>query len=169
MILASPQYDESKRLEALRKLNLLDTPPEDRFDRLVNLTRLVFKVPIGYISLVEANRQWFKSVQGLSVKETPRDISFCQYPILFMKPLIVPNASEDERFSNNPLVANSPHVRFYAGVPIILDSGYPVATICIMDIEPRDLSADELEILSEISVLIKREFEITEILSHTTS
>lgn len=165
MPLPTPPYDEGKRLEALRKLHLLDTPPEERFDRLVNLTQLIFKVPIAYISMVEADRQWFKSVQGLAVTQTPRDISFCQYPILFMKPLIVPNTLEDERFAQNPLVAHAPKVRFYAGAPIILDSGYPVATICIMDIEPRSFSAEDLEILQEIGALVKREFELTEILA----
>ncbi len=167
MSLPTPVYDEAKRLEALHKLHLLDTPPEERFDRLVNLTRLIFKVPIAYISMVEAEYQWFKSVKGLSFKQTPRNISFCQYPILFMEPLIVPDALDDERFRDNPLVINAPHVRFYAGVPIILNGGYPVATICIMDLEPRNFSAEELEILQEISGLVKREFELTEILSRT--
>ncbi|MDX2227505.1 MAG: GAF domain-containing protein [Verrucomicrobiae bacterium] len=161
----APSYDEEKRLVALRQLGLLDTPPEERFERIINLAVLIFKVPISYISLVEADRQWFKAARGLDFRETARDISFCQYPILTLQPLVVPDALLDERFKSNPLVLNPPKVRFYAGMPIILKEGLPVATLCLMDVEPRTLSHEEMEILRELSHIVRREFELGEALT----
>ena len=101
--------DEAQRLQALRALSILDTLPEERFDRLTRLAKRLFGVPIALVSLVDDHRQWFKSRQGLEVSETPRDISFCGHAVLGDEIFIVPDASEDERFFDNPLVADDPH------------------------------------------------------------
>ena len=111
--------DEEERLRALRLLNILDTSDEERFDRLTRLAKRMFGVPIALVSLVDENRQWFKSCIGLEVRETPRDISFCGHSILGDDIFIVNDASSDVRFSDNPLVTDDPNIRFYAGCPLI--------------------------------------------------
>ncbi len=110
--------DEQARIKALRSLNVLDTPSEERFDRLTRLAKRMFDVPIALVSLVDENRQWFKSCIGLDVSETPRDISFCGHAILGSEVFIIPDTKKDERFTDNPLVLNDPHIRFYAGCPL---------------------------------------------------
>src|ERR1700752_1549332 len=107
--------DENTRLDTLRALNILDTSPEERFDRLTRLAKRLFGVPIALVNLVDADRQWFKSCVGLSATETPRDISFCGHAILGDDILLVPDAGVDERFHDNPLVTGDPNIRFYAG------------------------------------------------------
>ena len=110
--------DEKTRLSTLRSLHILDSAPEERFDRLTRMARRMFDVPISLVSLVDAERQWFKSKQGLEVEEGPRETSFCGHAILGDTTLIVPDALEDERFFDNPLVTGEPNIRFYAGVPL---------------------------------------------------
>ena len=110
--------DEAQRLEALRALSILDTLPEERFDRLTRLAKRLFGVPIALVSLVDDHRQWFKSRQGLEVSETPRDISFCGHAVLGDDIFLVTDASKDERFFDNPLVTDDPHIRFYDGCPL---------------------------------------------------
>ena len=124
MLAAPIPKDEANRLASLRKLKLLDSPPETRFDRITRIAASLFKVPIALVSLVDSDRQWFKSCQGLSVSETPRDISFCGHAILNNEILYVPDTLLDPRFVDNPLVLNSPNIRFRA---ITLS---PVVTIC---------------------------------------
>lgn len=121
----APEFpvDEAARLLALQRTNLLDTPAEKRFDRITRLAASVFKVPICLISLVDSDRQWFKSKVGLDACETGRDISFCGHAILHEDILIVSDATKDERFSSNPLVTHAPHIRFYAGAPLRETSG----------------------------------------------
>ena len=116
--------DEQRRLQALRDLELLDTPAEERFDRLTRIAQSVFQAPIALVSLVDAQRQWFKSRQGLDATETPRDISFCGHAILGDEVFYIPNALEDPRFADNPLVAGAPDIRFYAGAPLASADGY---------------------------------------------
>ncbi len=110
--------DEEQRIASLKSLEILDTPPEERFDRITRVTAEVFGVPFALISLVDSKRQWFKSCHGLNLQETPRDISFCAHAILQRDPFIVNDALEDNRFKDNPLVVSEPKIRFYAGAPL---------------------------------------------------
>jgi GAF domain-containing protein len=149
--------DETHRLDALRSLAILDTPPEADFDAIVALGCELFEVPICLVSLVDAQRQWFKACVGLTgTAETSRAVSFCGHAILREEALVVADATNDERFADNPLVTGPPHVRFYAGMPIRLPSGYQIGTVCIIDREPRtgfdDRDRRRLSMLSELAV-----------------
>jgi len=149
--------DEAERLAALRSTKLLDSPPVERFDRFTRIARRLFGVPIALVSLVDAERQWFKSRQGLDVSETPRDISFCGHAILGGDVLVVPDATRDPRFRDNPLVTGDPNVRFYAGYPLRGPDGYRVGTLCVIDRSPRELSTDEIELLRDLGAMIEAE------------
>lgn len=150
-------HDEQQRLQALNDLQLLDTPAEERFDRLTRLARQMFAVPIALISLVDEQRQWFKSSQGLDACETGRDISFCGHAILGREIFEVNDASKDVRFSDNPLVSGGPHIRFYAGAPLITGDGYALGTLCIIDSQPRQLNADERRALRDLADIVVSE------------
>lgn len=150
--------DEQGRLQTLRSLGILDTSPDERFDRLTRMAKRLFGVPIALVSLVDENRQWFKSCVGLSVSETSRDISFCGHAILGDDPFVIPNAVEDERFSDNPLVTNAPHIRFYAGCPLRAPDGQKLGTMCIIDREPRNFGKEDLEALVDLASMVEREF-----------
>jgi len=152
--------DEAERQKALDDLRLLDTPGEERFDRIVRLAQTVFHTPIAYIALVDRNRQWFKSKIGMTTDETTRDISFCGHTILQDGPLIVPDALQDYRFACNPTVVGEPFIRFYAGQPLRGPSGYRVGTICIADREPREIAAPERDLLAQLAWLVEREFTL---------
>ena len=115
--------DEAFRISTLHDLNLLDTPSEDRFDRLTRISQRLFKVPMALISLIDSDRQWFKSAAGLNISETPRSVSFCGHTILEQQIFIVNDTHLDHRFADNPLVTNAPHIRFYAGRPLIAANG----------------------------------------------
>lgn len=143
--------DEKARLKTLRSLNILDTSSEERFDRLTRMAKRMFDVPIALVSLVDENRQWFKSCVGLDVSETPRNISFCGHAILGEGIFIIPDASKDERFADNPLVTNEPNIRFYAGCPLRFTDGSMLGTLCIIDQKPRHLSDDDLEALKDLA------------------
>ena len=147
---------EAKRLSALRSLHLLDTPPEGRFDRFTRIAAQLFNVPISLISLVDENRQWFKSKVGLDAPESPRQTSFCAHAILEPKPLVIPDALADERFANNPLVTGKPRIRFYAGVPIRI-GGEAIGTLCLIDTKPREPSEEELRLLEDMGALVQQE------------
>jgi len=149
--------DEEARLKTLRSLNILDTSSEERFDRLTRMAKRMFNVPIALVSLVDENRQWFKSCIGLSVRETPRDISFCGHAILGKEIFIIPDATKDERFTDNPLVTNEPNIRFYAGCPLRFTDGSRLGTLCIIDQKPRSLSDDDLEALKDLASTVERE------------
>jgi GAF domain-containing protein len=129
--------DEEYRIEALRDLSLLDTPHEPDFDSITRLGQKLFAVPTCLVTLVDHDRQWFKARAGLGVSETPRAVSFCGHAILQPDVFVVPDALADERFFDNPLVTGDPYIRFYAGAPIRLPSGYTVGTVCLLDREPR--------------------------------
>ena len=154
-----PETPESEpaRLKALRLTNVLDTPSEERFDRLTRLAKRMFDVPIALVSLVDENRQWFKSCIGLDVSETPRDISFCGHAILGTEIFLIANTEKDERFSDNPLVLNAPHIRFYAGCPLSYVDGSMLGTLCIIDTKARDLTEDDLEALKDLAELAEHE------------
>jgi diguanylate cyclase (GGDEF)-like protein len=161
MIEPAIPVDEAARLSTLRSLNILDTLPEERFDRLTRMARRMFDVPIVLISLVDENRQWFKSCQGLTVSETPRDISFCGHAILGEEILVVPDALADERFHDNPLVTGGPRIRFYAGCPLWVN-GRKLGTLCLIDQQPRDLDADDRSLLSDLARMAEQEIAAVE-------
>ncbi len=129
--------EEQFRLAALHYLGLLDTPAERDFDDLVALAQVLFQVPIALISLIDRDRQWFKARAGFDGQEGPRATSFCGHAILAPEGLVVPDASRDPRFHDNPFVTGAPHIRFYAGAPLRLPSGYAIGTLCIIDRAPR--------------------------------
>ena len=149
--------NEMARLKTLRSLNILDSAPEERFDRLTRMAKRLFNVPIALVSLVDENRQWFKSCIGLSASETPRDISFCGHAILGSEIFIIPDATKDERFSDNPLVIEEPNIRFYAGCPLRFTDGSRIGTLCIIDQTPRSLDYDDLEALKDLASTAERE------------
>ncbi len=149
--------DEKARLKSLRSLNVLDTLPEERFDRLTRMAQRIFAVPIALVSLVDENRQWFKSCAGLSVSETPRDISFCGHTILGDEVFIIPDAQKDIRFADNPLVTNEPKIRFYAGCPIKAPDGRKLGTLCIIDQIPRSFNEEDIETIKDLSSMVEHE------------
>ena len=156
--------DELLRLETLRNLKILDTDPEERFDRVTLLAKRIFRVPIALVSLVDADRQWFKSRQGLDATETPRDISFCGHAILDDAVLVVNDAHQDERFCDNPLVTDDPNIRFYAGYPLSAPDGRKVGTLCIIDRKPRELEPEDLGMLDELGRMVEEEFVVEEMM-----
>ena len=149
--------DEAERLAALQGLCILDSPPEERFDRYTRLARRLFGVPIALVSLVDADRQWFKSRQGLGATETGRDISFCGHAILGSDAFVIENTLEDERFEDNPLVTSDPNIRFYAGYPLPGPGGHRLGTLCIIDREPRDFGPEDQEALADIGAMVASE------------
>lgn len=161
MIQAPLPVDERERLAALRAYGVLDTPPEERFDRLTRLVARHLGVSISLVSLVDSERQWFKSAVGLAAKETPRTVAFCAHAILTDEPLVVENAFEDERFADNPLVLGQPNVCFYAGAPLITAAGYRLGTLCAIDSEPRSLTPSELEFLRDLAAVAVDEMELS--------
>jgi len=152
--------DEAQRLQVLRDLLVLDTEPEEQFDAITAFCATAFRVPIALVSLIDSDRQWFKSRTGLDACETGRDISFCGHAILQDEPLIVPDALADPRFSDNPLVTGDPKIRFYAGMPLRLNSGYRIGTLCLIDRKPRRLEPEELGLLRDLARLVVRELEV---------
>lgn len=155
--------DESDRLAALYELKILDTQPEERFDRIVRLTSQLFSTPIAYIALLDAERQWFKASLGLEQKQTPRNISFCNHTIQQDRPLVVPDAVQDERFADSPLVTKAPSIRFYAGVPLSTAEGFNVGTLCVSDTTPRQLKPWQLKILKDLANLAEDQLTLLDI------
>ena len=149
--------DEPCRLMSLRKLNLIDTPLEERFERITRLIRRIMSVKIAAVSLVEADRQFFKSIQGLQVTETPRDVAFCAYTILADDLLVVPDARKDPRFADNPLVTGEPGIVFYAGCPLHAPDGFRVGSLCVIDSTPRQLTEQEGQTLRDLAQMIESE------------
>jgi DNA-binding response OmpR family regulator len=148
--------DEPERLRALHDAGVLDSPAEERFDRITRLARRVFDVPIALVSLVDADRQWFKSHQGLDVRETHREVSFCAHAIHDDRVFIVPDALTDPRFADNPAVTGAIRARFYAGRPIRM-FGRRVGTLCLVDRRPRELRDDDVRALNDLATLVEEE------------
>ncbi|GAB3046160.1 GAF domain-containing sensor histidine kinase [Spirosoma pulveris] len=144
--------EESNRLDALRSYDILDTLPETDYDHITSLASQICETPISLISLVDENRQWFKSNLGISVRETPRQFSFCAHAILNPnEPLLVSDTRNDERFATNPLVTGEPHVVFYAGIPLIDTDGFPLGSLCVIDNKPRQLTSAQLTALKTLT------------------
>ncbi|WDE06945.1 sensor domain-containing diguanylate cyclase [Thalassomonas viridans] len=159
----SPQApaNEQKRLKTLHSLNILDTPPQERFDRLVRMAKRVFNVPIALVSLVDEKRQWFKARVGLNATETSREVSFCGHTILCQAPFIITDARKDLRFADNPLVTGPPNIVFYAGCPLHFFDGTALGTLCIIDTHPRQLGDEDLVLLKDLAHLTERELAAT--------
>ncbi|ACR28956.1 GGDEF domain-containing protein [Burkholderia glumae] len=157
MQIAPLPVNEASRLARLHGLDLLDTPDEERFDRIARLARRIFDVPIALVSLIDANRQWFKSCFGLEARETSRDVSFCAHAILSDDTLVIPDATLDPRFAGNPLVTGAPGIRFYAGHPLALPDGTNLGTLCLIDTRPREIDATDLSHLRDLANLAERE------------
>jgi tetratricopeptide (TPR) repeat protein len=152
--------NEIARLEALYQYQILETPPEKGFDDCTFLAAQICQTPIALISLLDGNRQWFKSKMGLTVSQTSRDVAFCAYTILQQKPTVVKNALADSRFATNPLVTSDPNIRFYAGAPLITPEGFAIGTLCVIDVVPRDLSPEQVEGLRVLSHQVMAQFEM---------
>lgn len=159
------RLDEEGRLKSLADLDILDSPPEAPFEKIVSLVKQTLRVPICAVSLVDRDRQWFKASRGLSICETPRDISFCGHAIQDLVPFVVTDASCDPQFANNPLVTGEPHIRSYAGIPLTMSDGYNLGTLCAIDTRPRAFSQQELAILASFSRLVVDELELRRIAS----
>lgn len=155
----SPEHpvNEKARLAALRQLGLLDTAPEESFDRITRLAQRVMGTPIALVSLIDADRQWFKSNQGPDAIETARDVSFCGHAIHSPNIFEVPDATLDERFSDNPLVVDGPEIRFYAGCPIAAPDGSLIGTLCVIDNQPRSMTEADNETLRDLGAIIEQE------------
>jgi diguanylate cyclase (GGDEF)-like protein len=152
--------NESQRLHSLHALGILDTAPEERFDRLTRLARHFFEVPIALVSLVDSERQWFKSRDGIDQEETAREHSFCAHAILDVETvMVVSDATTDERFRANPFIAASRPIRFYAGCPVKAPDGSPLGTLCVMDHQPREVEADDAIVLKDLAELVEHEFK----------
>jgi diguanylate cyclase (GGDEF)-like protein len=152
--------DETRRLRSLHNLRILDTDPEERFNRITRLARRLFNVPIALVSLVDRDRQWFKSRQGLQACETSRELSFCGHAILKEATFVVEDACKDPRFADNPLVTDEPNVRFYAGHPVHGPDGQRVGTLCVIDQQPRTFAPSEIESLMELASMVDRELSL---------
>ncbi len=152
--------DELERLRALESYEILDTPADEVFDKITRLACTIFNVPIALVSLVDKERQWFKSRQGLSACETPREMAFCTHAILDSKVYVISDAAIDPLFLDNPLVTGDPNIRFYAGAPLIAPSGQKLGTLCIIDREPRSLTDEQKSMLQDLASLVMDELEL---------
>jgi GAF domain-containing protein len=153
--------NEKQRLASLYALNLLDTKPEKRFDKFTKIATKIFHVPISTLTLIDNDREWFKSCEGLTKEEGDRAISFCAHALVEDKILIVNDTIRDKRFFDNPMVIGEPHIRFYAGVPIASADGSRVGVFCIKDTKTREFSRDEEEILIQLASWVQDEVNNT--------
>lgn len=151
--------NEAERLHALRTLKILDTSHEERFDRVTRMAKRMFNVSISLVSIVDEDRQWFKSKQGLEASETPREISFCGHAINQEGLFIIPDASKDERFFDNPLVTDAPNIRFYAGYPLKIRQGLNIGTLCLIDPRPQGLDEEDQQLLKDLGAMIEQEIQ----------
>jgi hypothetical protein len=154
------QQNEQKRLKVLWQYEVLDTVPEEVFDDLTELAARICEAPIALISLVDENRQWFKSKVGIDVSETAREISFCAYAITQPDLFIVPDATLDKRFAKNPFVKSEPKIRFYAGAPLVTPDGYALGTLCVIDKVPRELRPEQQQALRILAHHVVSQLEL---------
>lgn len=155
--------DEAERLAKLRDYMILDSLPEASYDRITRLASQILGTPIALVSLVDQDRQWFKSRVGLDATETPRDVSFCTHAICQDEVLVVEDATLDERFSNNALVTGDPSIRFYAGAPLRTSDGLNMGTLCAIDTKPRSITADEKQLLTDLAAIVVDTLEMRQL------
>jgi diguanylate cyclase (GGDEF)-like protein len=152
--------DEEERQTRLDSLEVLYTPAEERYDRITRIARRAFGVPIALISLIDRDRQWFKSALGFAATETPRAVSFCGHAILEDGPLVISDTTQDKRFADNPLVVEEPRIRFYAGQPLAAPDGQKVGTLCLIDTKPRSFTPQDRETLRDLAALVANELHV---------
>lgn len=155
--------DEPARMAALQRYKVLDTPSEPSFDRIADLVRSILGVPISAVSLIDSDRQWFKSHPGVDVSETPRSVAFCDHTIRQRAPMIVTDAREDARFCDNPLVTGDPNIRSYAGIPLETPDGYNIGALCAIDTVPRQFEPGQIAILRNLAALVVEQLELRRI------
>ena len=160
MIIAPPTDDEEERLNALNRLEILNTLEEQAYDDLTLLAAQICDTPIALVSLIDKDRQWFKSHHGLDARETPRDVAFCAHAIHGDELFLVNDSDNDERFHDNPLVTDAPHVKFYAGFPLYIEGKYPVGTLCVIDNHARDLTELQKKALQALSRQVVSQLEL---------
>ncbi|MFK8003427.1 MAG: ATP-binding protein [Polyangiales bacterium] len=151
--------EERERIAALRRYQVLDTPPEECFDRITRLASRVFGTPIALVSLIDTDRQWFKSRVGLETRETPRDQAICAYAILGDEPFVINDTHQDARFRDGPLIVGDPRIRFYGGAPLFTPDRKRIGTLCVIDQQPREMSADERDMLVDFASIVVDELE----------
>lgn len=154
---APPPPDEKERLQSLRELAVLDTPAEERFDRITRVAAALADVPIAIVSLVDEGRQWFKSCHGLDIHETPKEVAFCTHVVLRRERVVVPDTLLDDRFADNPMVTGGPRIRFYAGFPVHHSNGACVGTLCLIDTRPRQFSESTLHLFEDLAAIVEQE------------
>ena len=145
---------ETERLAVLTDYDVLDTPPEEAFDRITRIAAALTGVPIVLVSLVDSQRQWFKAALGVTARESPRENSFCSHAILHDRVLVIEDTLADPRFADNPLVVGPPYVRFYAGAPLRVCSGHRIGTLCLIDRKPRQLSEEQRTLLTDLAATV---------------
>jgi len=160
MISAPPTKDEDERLNTLLNLDILDTLEEQAFDDLTLLAAQICDTPIALVSLIDKERQWFKSHHGLNARETPRDVAFCAHAIHGRELFLIEDSEKDERFHDNPLVTDAPNVKFYAGIPLYVEDKYPVGTLCVIDDHARKLTEDQQQALKALSRQVVSQLEL---------
>jgi GAF domain-containing protein len=159
MKLAPIPLDEADRIADLYALKILDTPREPGFDRITELAADIFEVPMVFVTLVDSDRQWFKSTYGTSgLDSTPRDVSFCSHAMLEPEAMVIPDASEDPRFADNPFVTGDFHLRFYAGVPLHSPTGKAIGALSLVDTKPHQFSTTQLGRLKKLAALVEAQF-----------
>ncbi|HZV60558.1 MAG TPA: GAF domain-containing protein [Candidatus Eremiobacteraceae bacterium] len=151
--------NDAARVAALEKYAILDSEPEQAFDDLAKLATFICKTPIALVSLIDGERQWFKSRIGIDATETPREVAICSTAIQQSDVFVVPDAQKDERFQNNPLVVSEPHIRFYAGAPLITEDGFALGTLCVLDLVPHEFSHEQKEALKTLGRLVLAQME----------
>ncbi|HUP59629.1 MAG TPA: GAF domain-containing protein [Thermoanaerobaculia bacterium] len=159
MLKAPIPHDEPQRMQTLHEYNVLGTPTEAVYDDIAHVCAGVCDTPIALIALIDGTRNWFKAHVGVDLTESPRDISFCGHAILGSQIFEITDATLDDRFADNPLVASQPCIRFYAGAPLITPDGYKLGTICAIDVRPRRLSEEQRGTLGALSRLVMRQLD----------
>jgi diguanylate cyclase (GGDEF)-like protein len=165
MLIAPKPTNEAERLEKLASYNILDTGREETFDRITRLAARMFRTPIALISLVGEDRQWFKSAHGFEARESGRDKAFCAHTILRDEVMVVHDAAKDPRFAQNPQVKHQPHIRFYAGAPLVTPDGFNLGSLCVIDRAPRDFSAEDRDSLADLARLVVQSLELRRLAS----